>query len=316
MAEHHGADTGVQALCNPTLPSDLRCNGSLRHAALRALTFTLCKKKTFEQRHTPYISHHDHPHNRLHTQTDLLPAWLNMDHHMERGNTSSRPHYLSLDFPLLTPQAGTPSTDKKEPAKPKDPLTLRLDALDAKYKKDATQVSGTLKNINEKFEKQEVRVKVVERVKNDLSSLMARMVSVEKGVSDKKTAGSQATMNSEMITQALNRIKVLEDKEKATTGGKDAHPVTKLLLGYRSRWKEMGFENVGRLEKFANDVRPPPTSHTLRHRRLLMADSYPKLCHISRQNPRLRCMLRLGRLWIFSSTYRGRIRLCYSVCSR
>jgi hypothetical protein len=173
----------------------------------------------------------------------------------------SRPHYLSLDLPLLTPQAGTPSTDKKEPTKPKDPLTLRLDALDAKYKKEATQVSGTLKNINEKFEKQEVRVKVVERVKNDLSSLMARMVSVEKGVSDKKTAGSQATMNSEMITQALNRIKVLEDKEKATTGGKDAHPVTKLLLGYRSRWKEMGFENVGRLEKFANDVRPPYLAH-------------------------------------------------------
>ncbi|KAF8539199.1 hypothetical protein BDD12DRAFT_839039 [Trichophaea hybrida] len=166
----------------------------------------------------------------------------------------------SLSWTTLWRGTGSPpppSNDKKEPTKHKDPMTLRLDVLESKYKKDSASVQTSIKSLHEKHEKQEVRKNAVEKFKTDLSSLMSRMVSVEKAVSDKKSISSQATMNSEMISQALNRIKALEEREKADAEKekeKDMHPITKLLLGHKGQWKEMGFENVGRLEKFAADL--------------------------------------------------------------
>lgn len=128
--------------------------------------------------------------------------------------------------------------------------------------RDVEKVNGSLKAINERFLKQEADKKIMERVRNDISSIMTRMVSLEKATaSNNKNSASQSTMNSEMISQALGRIKVLEERDKAA---RELHPITRILLDRKHLWREMGFESNGKLEKFANDVTfpsPHPRPH-------------------------------------------------------
>ena len=113
------------------------------------------------------------------------------------------------------------------------------------------KVNGSLKTINERFLKQEADKKILERVRNEISSIATR---VEKVTANGKNNASQSTLNTEMISQALGRIKVLEDRDKAT---KEVHPITRVLLDRKAFWKEMGFDSLAKLENFANDVAFP-----------------------------------------------------------
>lgn len=123
--------------------------------------------------------------------------------------------------------------------------------MESQYIRDVEKVNGSLKAINERFLKQEADKKILERVRSDLSSIATR---VEKVTASGKSAASQSTLNTEMISQALGRIKVLEDRDKAV---REVHPITRVLLDRKGLWREMGFDSLAKLENFANDVAFP-----------------------------------------------------------
>ena len=123
--------------------------------------------------------------------------------------------------------------------------------MESQYIRDVEKVNGSLKVINERFLKQEADKKILERVRSEISSIATR---VEKVTASGKNNASQSTLNTEMISQALGRIKVLEDRDKAT---KEVHPITRVLLDRKAFWKEMGFDSLAKLENFANDVAFP-----------------------------------------------------------